>query len=109
MHVERWTEPTRPSEDEVKKAIVATGLAAMRWEGEPGKSWTPHRHGREKTLWCAAGDIIFHTTDGVIELYPGDKMVLPAGTVHGADAGEQGVVCYEYPPTHENTKTEAEL
>ena len=90
------------TEDSVKDEIRASGLTAMRWEGDPNEHYSPHYHTLTKTLWCAHGDIMFHIDGQDIHLSAGDKMILPDGTVHAADAGPDGVVCYESPPVHEN-------
>lgn len=102
MEITPWPGPEPATEDTVKQAVRHSGLAAMRWEGEPDKPYLPHYHPYTKTLWCAAGNITFHIGSEDILMQPGDKMVLPAKTVHSAEAGPEGVVCYESPPVHEN-------
>ncbi|MBL8160054.1 cupin [Candidatus Saccharibacteria bacterium] len=101
----QWSHPEPATEELVKQEIRASGLSAMRWTGEPDKHWLGHWHGLQKTLWCAVGEITFHVNGEDILLTPGDKMILPPETVHSADAGPEGVVCYESPPVHENTST----
>lgn len=101
--VTRWEGEAPATKEDVKQLVRASGLEAMLWSGEAHKVYLPHRHGFEKTLWCALGSIVFHIDSEDLLLAPGDKMVLPAGTVHAADAGEAGVECYEAPPLHQNT------
>lgn len=102
MEIIRWQNPELATEDAVKQDIRHSGLDAMRWEGEPDKPYLLHHHPYTKTLWCAVGNITFHIVSQDVFMGPGDKMVLPANTKHSADAGPQGVVCYESPPVHEN-------
>lgn len=103
MKLTRWHGDHPPTQHDVKRLVRQSGLAAQRWEGEPGKIYMPHRHGRAKTLWCGAGSITFYISGQAIQLQPGDKMILPRGTVHSAEAGSEGVVCFESPPLHDNT------
>lgn len=103
LTITRWHSDVPAAEAEVKQEVKESGLEVMRWEGESHKPYAPHRHGRTKTLWCAKGEIVFHVNGNDIILRAGDQMILPSGTVHSADAGPDGVVCYESPPLHENT------
>jgi len=102
MEVIPWRNSQPATEESVKAVVRASGLPAARWEGEPNQNYLPHHHLLTKTLWCAAGDIVFHINGKDIHLRAGDKLILPAGTVHSADAGPEGVVCFESPPVHEN-------
>lgn len=65
------------------------------WSNGPGESYAPHSHSYEKVLYCVRGSITFHVEQGDLELEAGDRMVLPAGTVHSADVGMEGVTCIE--------------
>lgn len=105
VQVIHWQRPARANEETVKQDIRASGMTAGRWTGEPNKHWDGHRHSLQKTLWCASGGIVFHVEGSDYHLKPGDKLILPEDTVHSADAGPAGVVCFESPPVHENTTT----
>jgi quercetin dioxygenase-like cupin family protein len=65
------------------------------WSNGPGDRYAPHSHSYEKVLCCVAGSIIFTLPDREIKLGPGDRMVLPPGTVHGALVGVDGCTCIE--------------
>ena len=67
------------------------------WSNGPGDRYAPHSHGYEKVLYCVDGSITFvlEGPDERLELTAGDRMVLPAGTVHAAEAGPQGCTCIE--------------
>jgi quercetin dioxygenase-like cupin family protein len=73
----------------------ATGCYS--WSNGPGDRYAPHSHSYEKVLYCVDGSITFVLeADGRrIELEAGDRMVLPAGTVHGAVVGPAGCTCIE--------------
>jgi quercetin dioxygenase-like cupin family protein len=65
------------------------------WSNGPGDRYAPHSHSYEKVLYCVAGSITFTLSDREIKLGPGDRMVLPPGTVHGALVGVDGCTCIE--------------
>jgi quercetin dioxygenase-like cupin family protein len=73
----------------------ATGCYS--WSNGPGDRYAPHSHAYEKVLYCVDGSITFVLEAGGrrIELKAGDRMVLPAGTVHGALVGPFGCTCIE--------------
>ena len=70
---------------------------AYEWSNGPGDRYSAHSHGYTKILYCTAGSIDFVMEPGrdVIHLEPGDRMELPAGTVHSAVVGARGVTCVE--------------
>ena len=67
------------------------------WSNAPGDTYAPHSHGYEKVLYCVNGSIKFvlESTGKQLELKAGDRMVLPAGTLHGAEVGPHGCTCIE--------------
>jgi quercetin dioxygenase-like cupin family protein len=67
------------------------------WSNGPGDRYAPHSHGYEKVLYCVDGSITFllESEGKRLELNPGDRMVLPAGTVHAAVVGPSGCTCIE--------------
>ena len=73
----------------------ATGCYS--WSNGPGDTYAPHSHGYEKVLYCVDGSITFVLAGAGrrLELKAGDRMVLPAGTVHAAEVGPGGCTCIE--------------
>jgi quercetin dioxygenase-like cupin family protein len=73
----------------------ATGCYS--WSNGPGDRYAAHSHAYEKVLYCVDGSITFLLEAGArrIDLNAGDRMVLPAGTVHGAVVGPSGCTCIE--------------
>jgi quercetin dioxygenase-like cupin family protein len=65
------------------------------WSNGPGDTYAPHTHSYEKILYCVSGSITFTLQDREIRLEPGERMVLPPGTVHGALVGPNGCTCIE--------------
>jgi quercetin dioxygenase-like cupin family protein len=70
---------------------------AYAWSNEPGFQYAAHQHGYTKILYCVAGsiDFVVEPERHVIALAAGDRMELPAGTVHSARVGAHGVTCIE--------------
>ena len=67
------------------------------WSNGPGDRYPSHAHSYEKLLYCVRGSITFvlEAEGRSLELGPGDRLVLPAGTVHSAWVGPHGVACIE--------------
>ena len=73
----------------------ATGCYS--WSNRPHDGYAPHSHSYEKVLYCVDGSITFalESEGRELVLKAGDRMVLPAGTVHSAVVGEGGCTCIE--------------
>lgn len=73
----------------------ATGCYS--WSSGPGDRYAAHSHSYEKVLYCVDGSITFVLApDGKrIEMKAGDRIVLPAGTIHSAVVGADGCTCIE--------------
>lgn len=94
--VTRWSQSVPPSEAELLATLVAEGLTAYRWSNRPGDRYAPHIHNYHKVLYVVSGSITFQLHPGEsITLTPGDRLDLPAGIVHSAVVGPEGVVCLE--------------
>ena len=67
------------------------------WSNGPGDRYAAHSHGYEKVLYCVDGSITFllEGEGRQLELKAGDRMVLPAGTLHSAVVGSAGCTCIE--------------
>ena len=76
-------------------AFRAEGLDAHTWSNQPDYVYGEHEHSYHKVLFCIEGSIVFHTSDGDVELEPGDRLELPPGTPHSATVGAFGVTCME--------------
>lgn len=77
--------------------LVAQGLDPGAWANGPGDRYAAHEHGFDKVLVCAEGSIRFGLPGlgEVVDLAPGDRLDLPAGTRHDAVVGGGGVTCLE--------------
>ena len=83
--------------DELMAKLRSEATGAYSWSNGPRDRYAPHSHGYEKVLYCVEGSITFvlDAEGRRIELTPGDRMVLPAGTIHSAEVGPDGCTCIE--------------
>jgi mannose-6-phosphate isomerase-like protein (cupin superfamily) len=82
---------------ELMTRLRAEASDCYSWSNGPGDRYAAHDHGYEKVLYCVDGSITFVLEpDGKhLELNAGDRMVLPARTVHSAVVGSGGCTCIE--------------
>lgn len=92
MRLERiaWTEGAPPDEATARDRLAVDGFDAWAWTDSPGATYAPHRHEHDESLWVLAGEIAFVIDGETYRLGPGDRLRLPAGTVHAAEAGPAG-------------------
>jgi quercetin dioxygenase-like cupin family protein len=83
--------------DELMSRLKAEASGCYSWSNGPGDRYAPHSHSYEKVLYCVDGSITFVLEDDGkrVELGPGDRIVLPPGTVHSAIVGGSGCTCIE--------------
>jgi hypothetical protein len=102
MQIIRWQNPELPLEHDLRKQMQSQGLSPYTWSNGPGERYTVHSHNYQKVLYCVHGSIRFILPDiegdeGILNLTPGDCMLLPAHVRHSAEVGPQGVTCLEAP------------
>ena len=92
MRLERiaWTEAEPPSEAAVRATLLAEGFEALLWQDSPHAYYAPHAHEDDECLCVLAGEISFEVGGSRLRLGPGDRLRLPAGTLHAATAGPAG-------------------
>ncbi len=95
----RWQAKMVPTEEELRARMAAEKLSPHSWSNGPGDEYSVHSHSYTKILYCVRGGIRFTLPDQGehVDLGPGDRLVLPAGTRHGAIVGPAGVTCIEAP------------
>jgi quercetin dioxygenase-like cupin family protein len=83
--------------DELMARLRGEASSCYSWSNGPGDRYAPHSHPYEKVLYCVDGTIAFVLQhDGRrLELKAGDRMVVPAGTLHSAEVGPSGCTCIE--------------
>ena len=92
MKLERipWPGADAPREDDLKRRLEGEGFDAFVWRDEAGADYQPHTHDHDESLWVIDGEITFGAGGGELRLGRGDRLMLPAGTVHTARAGLAG-------------------
>lgn len=81
--------------DELMARLRREADGCYSWSNGPGDVYAKHTHPYEKVLYCVRGSITFTLEDRDVHLQPGDRMVVPPGTRHGAVVGPNGVTCIE--------------
>jgi quercetin dioxygenase-like cupin family protein len=85
-----WSGSATPGEAELRRLLVADGYDVMAWSDPPRRTYAPHSHDHDESLWCVRGSIRFEIAGTSYPLRPGDRLMLPRGTVHAAEAGDDG-------------------
>jgi quercetin dioxygenase-like cupin family protein len=77
--------------------MVDEGLSPYSWSNGPHDVYAAHSHGYSKVIYVVKGSITFGLPDlgKQLALKAGDRLDLPAGIVHDARVGADGVVCLE--------------
>ncbi len=82
--------------DAALRAFRDEGSSRPRsWSNGPGDSYGHHSHAYHKVLFCLAGSITFHLSEGDVTLHAGDRLDLVPGTDHAATVGGDGCACVE--------------
>jgi quercetin dioxygenase-like cupin family protein len=96
-----WDGADEPSREAITQRLRGEGLQPSSWSNGPGDRYGEHEHAYHKVLYCVRGSIRF-TLPGAgdtagVDLAPGDRLELSAGTRHGAIVGPRGCECIEAP------------
>jgi quercetin dioxygenase-like cupin family protein len=89
--------PDHDAASDVGPRLRELGLDASSWGNGPGERYAAHEHGYDKVIAVERGTIQFGlpVRGETIALVPGDRLDLPAGTIHDALVGPTGVSCLE--------------
>ncbi len=92
-----WEKQQTPSNAEIMQLLAQEGLSAYQWSNGPFDVYSAHSHDYNKVIYVVRGSIKFGLPQlgDEVELHTGDRLDLPAGVVHNATVGAQGVVCLE--------------
>ena len=86
----RWSDAQEPGEGALRRRLEAEGFEVHAWRDPADRIYGEHRHAEDESLWIVRGSMLFQV-DGVdYALGPGDRLELPAGVVHRAQAGPDG-------------------
>jgi uncharacterized protein YjlB len=97
LQVTPWAGSGLPTQSGLTKHMTDEGLSPYAWSNGPFDVYAAHSHTYNKVIYVAEGSITFGLPElgRELSLHPGDRLDLPAGTVHDATVGAQGVVCLE--------------
>jgi mannose-6-phosphate isomerase-like protein (cupin superfamily) len=93
MELERipWTAAEPPAESALHDRLQRDGFSdVFHWHDAPGSDYSAHSHDHDESLWVLDGEITFGVGGHDFRLGTGDRLMLPAGTVHTARAGAAG-------------------
>lgn len=92
-----WAGSTAPTESTLRQLCADEGLNPYAWSNGPHDVYSAHTHSYDKVIYVVRGSITFGLPDlgQSLTLNAGDRLDLPAGTVHDAVVGAQGVLCLE--------------
>lgn len=84
-------------ESKVREEFRKEGLVPERWSNGPGAVYGEHTHPYAKVLMVVEGSIEFRLSSRkrIVRMQPGERLDLPAGTLHSALIGPHGVICFE--------------
>ena len=71
---------------EAIREISDAGWWPVSWRDAPGEVYGPHKHDADQTLYLVEGSLELEVDGRTHSLHPGDKLELPAFTVHSATA-----------------------
>ena len=81
----------------LRTRLAQEDLDPQTWSNGPGVEYGAHSHDYDKIIVVEAGTIAFGlvTLGERVDLAVGDRLEIPAGTVHEATVGPDGVSCLE--------------
>ena len=92
-----WEGADPPTESSLRARMESEDLQPYSWSNGPGDVYAAHKHDYDKVICVVSGSISFGLAPQrrEIEMRAGDRLDLPAGTVHEARVGPEGVICLE--------------
>lgn len=92
-----WTDPGSPTQSTLWRILEGEGFVPYSWSNGPFDVYPAHSHSYNKVIYVVQGSITFGLPElgEQLTLKAGDRLDLPAGTIHDAQVGPQGVVCLE--------------
>ena len=90
-------EGENPTEKELAQLLHDEGVSYYAWSNHPNDLYSAHLHTYDKIIYVVRGSITFILPDKNEKhtLHAGDRLELPANTVHSAVVSSHGVKCLE--------------
>ncbi len=94
VRLERWQAADGPlSEKRMMRLLEFEGYDVLVFTYRPGTVFPEHQHAQDKCDGVLAGTLRITVGDAAFDLGPGDRLYVPAGTIHAAAVlGETTVV-----------------
>lgn len=92
-----WPDASAPTQSTLWQLMLDEGLSPYSWSNGPFDIYSAHSHSYNKVIYVVRGSITFGLPElgQQLALKVGDRLDLPAGIVHDAHVGADGVVCLE--------------
>ena len=92
-----WRDSGPPTQAALWQLMLDEGLQPYSWSNGPFDVYSAHSHSYNKVIYVVRGSITFGLPqlNQQFALKTGDRLDLPAGIVHDAHVGAEGVVCLE--------------
>ncbi|HLO14333.1 MAG TPA: hypothetical protein VK206_05865 [Anaerolineales bacterium] len=92
-----WADPVAPTQSTLWRLMTDEGLNPYSWSNRPFDVYSAHSHSYNKVIYVVQGSVTFGLPElgKQLSLKAGDKLDLPAGVLHDAHVGAEGVVCLE--------------
>ena len=92
-----WSDSLPPTRATLWQLMVSEGLDPYAWSNGPFDFYSAHLHGYDKVIYVVQGSITFCLPELNLSLTlkAGDRLDLPAGVMHDANVGAEGVICLE--------------
>lgn len=92
-----WAGSEPPTRAALWQLMADEGLDPYSWSNGPFDVYSAHSHSYDKVIYVVQGSITFGLPElnQSLRLKAGDRLDLPAGVVHDAHVGSEGVVCLE--------------
>ncbi len=89
-----WEGRKRPRLEELREQLAREGYQAVKWASNPNQVYLAHAHIYGEVLWLVEGSLtlVLPADRRMLELNPGDRVEVPAGTLHGTQAGPEGAL-----------------
>jgi mannose-6-phosphate isomerase-like protein (cupin superfamily) len=92
-----WADSESPARSTLWQLMVDEGLDPYAWSNGAGDTYSAHSHGYDKVIYVVQGSITFVLPElgKELKMKAGDRLDLPAGVMHNAQVGSEGVLCLE--------------
>ena len=92
-----WADSAVPTQTMLWQLMAEEGLNPYSWSNGPRDIYSAHSHSYNKVIYVVQGSITFGLPElgKELTLKAGDRLDLPAGVIHDAQVGAQGVLCLE--------------